>query len=164
MLATTLAVKAMPPKPPPKQRPSIFGVNLLTARKQADLTQEQLAERSGVSRGTIANLERGEAKTPDVDTQEKLAAALGVDQASLWRGSQEESAQFLPNPWKQAAPAAGVMTADEFTAKHAGRLVGHEVATILKIGRTRPGMVAAWTEENWLAFARILREEYPPEL
>ena len=46
------------------------------AREQAHLTQEQLAERSGLSRNTIIRIERG-STSPSIKTLGKIASALG---------------------------------------------------------------------------------------
>ncbi len=46
-------------------------------RDRASLSQEELAERAGVSRATIADLELGKRK-PQPKTRRKLAKALGV--------------------------------------------------------------------------------------
>lgn len=53
-----------------------FGELLLQARLEALLTQEELAERSGVAARTISDLERGKAKAPRGDTVLRLADAL----------------------------------------------------------------------------------------
>lgn len=50
---------------------------LVTARKQAGLTQAELAARVGTTQSAIARLERG-AVTPSVDMLTRLAEALGV--------------------------------------------------------------------------------------
>lgn len=52
-------------------------------REKAKLTQEQLAEKSGVSRATISSLENGTAKTTNTDTLVKLANALGTKVSKL---------------------------------------------------------------------------------
>lgn len=51
-------------------------------RERASLSQMELAERSGVSRATIADLERDK-RTPHPRTRRKLAEALGVDPHEL---------------------------------------------------------------------------------
>jgi len=52
-----------------------LGKNLLAARKKLGLTQEQVAERSGVQAGEVSRIERGQ-RDPKVSTLEKLAAAV----------------------------------------------------------------------------------------
>ncbi len=51
-------------------------VLLKEARKEAGLTQRELAERSGVSQNLIARLETGELKNATLKTMCKLAEAL----------------------------------------------------------------------------------------
>jgi len=58
--------------------PLRFGELLRRARQAAGLTQEELAERAGLSRRGIADLERGVRQTPRRDTVALLAAALGL--------------------------------------------------------------------------------------
>lgn len=48
------------------------------ARLSRNMTQDELAEKSGVSRATISGLENGSAKDTTIGTLKKLAAALGV--------------------------------------------------------------------------------------
>ncbi len=47
-------------------------------RRQAGMTQQQLATRAGVDLFTVANLEQGRVKRPYQGTLKKVAAALGV--------------------------------------------------------------------------------------
>lgn len=54
-----------------------FGKRLQTLRRQAGLTQEQLAEATGISVDFISLVERG-INAPSFDNLEKLAKALGV--------------------------------------------------------------------------------------
>jgi transcriptional regulator with XRE-family HTH domain len=54
-----------------------FGTNLRRARKQADLSQEEVGFRSSLHRTEIGLLERG-ARVPRIDTLVKLAGALGI--------------------------------------------------------------------------------------
>jgi transcriptional regulator with XRE-family HTH domain len=56
--------------------------HLRELRDRASLSQEELAERAGVSRATIADLERG-ARKPHPKTRRKLAEALGVEPYEL---------------------------------------------------------------------------------
>lgn len=51
---------------------------LKTIRKKRNMSQAELAEKSGVSRATIANIERGKQVELLVGTVSKLANALDV--------------------------------------------------------------------------------------
>src|SRR5215469_1754753 len=64
-----------------------FGGRLRGLRKSAGLSQEELAERSGLNVRTISNLERGYSRWPYRDTLRRLADALllsGVVRPSSW--------------------------------------------------------------------------------
>lgn len=56
---------------------SMLGQRIRTERKKLSLTQEQLAERTGVSDAYIGQIERGE-RSPTLETLVKLANRLGV--------------------------------------------------------------------------------------
>lgn len=60
-----------------------FGRRILLSRKDLKINQEELGERSGISRGHIAKIERGEVKNPTIDIVYRLADALGVSRAYL---------------------------------------------------------------------------------
>jgi transcriptional regulator with XRE-family HTH domain len=55
-----------------------FGHLLRRFRGSADLTQEELPERTGLTPQAISLLERGERRRPHKYTVEKLAEALGL--------------------------------------------------------------------------------------
>src|SRR5205807_3505778 len=59
--------------------PRTFGSLLRHFRRLAGLSQEQLAERAGLSRRGIADLERGARRSPYPNTVHQLADALGLD-------------------------------------------------------------------------------------
>ena len=61
----------------------LFGKRLRRLRRQADLTQEQLAERIGVSVEFVSNMERG-INAPSFDTLEKLADSLKLKVSELF--------------------------------------------------------------------------------
>jgi transcriptional regulator with XRE-family HTH domain len=60
----------------------LLGAEIRCRRLLAGLTQEQLAEKSGVSRTYLARLETGR-QDPTLSTLEKLAKALGVKASRL---------------------------------------------------------------------------------
>lgn len=60
-----------------------FGKRLRTLRRQAGLTQEQLAEAAEVSVDFLSLVERG-VNAPSFDNLEKLARALGVSVRELF--------------------------------------------------------------------------------
>src|ERR1700674_1895513 len=60
-------------------RPGPFGVLLRQQRQAAGLSQEELAERAGLSRRGISDLERGKRRSPYPATARRLADGLGLD-------------------------------------------------------------------------------------
>lgn len=61
---------------------SELGQRIRAARKQAKLTQQELATRAGMHRPNLARIESGKHK-PSAETLERLAAGLGIAPASL---------------------------------------------------------------------------------
>lgn len=76
----------MPPRLPPAKAPdplyARLGERVLSARRHRGMSQQQLAERVGLTRTSITNLERGHQKI-QVHTLYAVAEALGVDPATL---------------------------------------------------------------------------------
>lgn len=66
---------------------NMFGRNLCLARRRRGLSQEKLAERTGLCRDTIYKIEMGQ-RSPRLDTLLTLADALAVDSAALLKGLQ----------------------------------------------------------------------------
>lgn len=64
----------------------LVGRNAARLRKEAGLTQEQLAERCGLSQQYLSGLESGR-RNPTVVTLYELATALGVSHEELVRES-----------------------------------------------------------------------------
>ena len=56
----------------------VVGKRIRDRRKELDMTQEKLSEKSNVSRGTIAALEAGTCRDVLVGTLAAIAEALGV--------------------------------------------------------------------------------------
>ena len=75
-----------------------FGGRLRACRRAAGLSQQELAERSGLSIRTIGNLERGASKWPYQDSLHRLADALGL--------RDETRATFLAAAGRRLAPDA----------------------------------------------------------
>lgn len=68
----------------PKHRRAL-GDNIRTRRRGASLTQEQLAEKTGLSVVFVSLLENGW-RTASLDTLLKIAKALDADLEELFRG------------------------------------------------------------------------------
>lgn len=65
-----------------KQGREILANRLFNFRKEAGLTQVELARKAGIGRATLSRLENGE-HSPRYETLEKIAKALGVKVSSL---------------------------------------------------------------------------------
>lgn len=64
---------------------NMFGRNLCLARRRRGISQEKLAERTGLCRDTIYKIEMG-LRSPRLDTLLTLADALRLNEADLLRG------------------------------------------------------------------------------
>lgn len=62
----------------------VLGKNLRAARKSRELTQEDLAQRTGIQAGEISRIERGK-RDPQVSTVERLAQGLDIEADELLR-------------------------------------------------------------------------------
>lgn len=62
----------------------VMAINMRRLRHDQDLTQEEMAERSGLSARYIGSIERG-AVSASVSVLGKIADALGVDPCELVR-------------------------------------------------------------------------------
>jgi transcriptional regulator with XRE-family HTH domain len=67
-------------------------IKLREVRERLLVTQDELAERTGISRATLSRLENG-LQRPRISTVRKLAAALGVDASELIDWTAEESGE-----------------------------------------------------------------------
>ena len=65
------------------QKTNRFGNAVRKARIAAGLTQEDLADRSGLDRSYIGGVERGE-RNPTLSVIERIAESLGVSLAELF--------------------------------------------------------------------------------
>jgi len=73
-----------------KTRDKTLGSVIATIRSQAPISQEALAERAGVHRTYISQLERN-LKSPTVETLKRLARALGVKASYLVRLTEDDA-------------------------------------------------------------------------
>ncbi|MDQ6838907.1 MAG: helix-turn-helix domain-containing protein [Actinomycetota bacterium] len=72
--------------PTPRQR--LFGDRVRSQRQGLGLSQEALADRSGIARAYVGSLEAGE-RNPSLETVARLAKALEVDAGDLVSGIQD---------------------------------------------------------------------------
>lgn len=64
--------------------PDTFSTRLILARQQAGLTQQQLADKAGILRHSLARLET-DVRQPFLSTAQKIATALGKTM-EMWEG------------------------------------------------------------------------------
>jgi predicted ATPase/DNA-binding XRE family transcriptional regulator len=85
---------------------STFGDRLRHLRLDAGLTQEALAERTGVSAQAIGALERGDRRYPHSQTVAMIAAGLGVEIGALDPPRRAGAPRRAPEPDRALAAAA----------------------------------------------------------
>ncbi|HEY0248712.1 MAG TPA: helix-turn-helix transcriptional regulator [Gryllotalpicola sp.] len=67
------------------EAPGAFGEQLRQARLERGITQEELANLTGMHSSNVGRIERG-AANPSLSTMARLAHALGTDLGELLRG------------------------------------------------------------------------------
>jgi transcriptional regulator with XRE-family HTH domain len=63
----------------PGMEKPLISVRLKTLRERAELTQQELAFKSGLSMAVVSQIEQGKIADPRLSTLRALAEALGVD-------------------------------------------------------------------------------------
>ncbi|ONF72915.1 ATP-binding protein [Amycolatopsis keratiniphila] len=128
----------------PDRAATSFRVLLKGYRVRADLTQEELAEGSGVSVRAISDMERGIAKSPQRRTIEALAAPLSLTDEEL-TGLQKAARQGrAPSPGIHKTYLIGVLPADvdDLTGRESDLDALRALSADLGDGRRRSGRVA----------------------
>lgn len=64
------------------QKPRLGDI-LLAARTKADLSIREVAERAGLSKGAVSNMEVGKSQRPNLDTLLALSELYGIDPMTL---------------------------------------------------------------------------------
>ncbi|MDQ3576266.1 MAG: helix-turn-helix domain-containing protein [Actinomycetota bacterium] len=95
-----------------------FGEILRTHRLRARLTQQQLAERSGISVRALRYIERGTVGRPRPESVRKLAAAVGVPPEELAKTAARASSTATT-----LVPRLRIGLLGSFTVEHGTRLV-----------------------------------------
>ncbi len=106
-----------------------FGELLRDHRRAADLTQEELAERAGVSPRSISELERGGAHVPRRDTVGLIARALGLNgpERDAFEGLVERRRRPLYTPHPRPLPVGeGVRRAKHNLPRALTSFIGRE--------------------------------------
>jgi len=109
-----------------------FGDLLREYRRAAELTQEELAERVGVSPRSISEMERGGAHVPRRDTVALLATALGLS------GPQREALEALVHERRRQSTAAPLEPVSQRPKHNLPRLLTSFVGRELELADLAP--------------------------
>ncbi|MEU9691729.1 ATP-binding protein [Amycolatopsis japonica] len=154
----------------PGRAATSFRVLLKGYRVRADLTQEELAEGSGVSVRAISDMERGIAKSPQRRTIEALAAPLSLTDEELTGLQKAARRGRAPSPGIPKTHLIGVLPADvdDLTGRESDLDALRALSSDLSDGRRRAGRIAILsgppgTGKTTLAVrvAHNLTEEFP---
>lgn len=147
-----------------------FGVLLREQRVLSGLTQEELAERSGVSVRAIRNLEIGRTERPQQQSVELLATALGLDEparADLLRAARRRAGVPPARTWQPGWHGGGTCELPPDVPDLTGReVVAPAVTRVLTEGPApRLALVSGGPGVGKTAFvvhvAHGLRERFP---
>lgn len=80
----------------------MFGEYIYRIRKERGYTLSQLADRVGISKSYLSNIERNIKQNPSIHIMEKIATALSIDINELLRqGSPDSENQVVDNEWAE---------------------------------------------------------------
>jgi transcriptional regulator with XRE-family HTH domain len=142
-----------------QRRAGVVGQNVLRLRQAKGWSQTELAKTAGLSRGAVANLEIGVSRSPDEETVEKLAKALGTTASALW--APPSAAAVAPPALASVSGPADTITFETFIQRHPYDVTEREKG-LLDDFRNRPGAALTGTEQDWLALLDWIRRNYAP--
>lgn len=88
-------------------------INLISAMDKAHINQVQLAEKLGISKGTVNNWSRGN-NSPDVDMVPKICDVLGISVLDLYSPTQFEPPESIKKSPSTTEAAPGEKTLELF--------------------------------------------------
>lgn len=107
-------------------------------RRDAGLTQRQLADLAGINQPTISDIERGQVKLPSADIRRRLALAFGVSHLDVLVAAGE----IFPSEIEQAG-STGVV---EYRPDDPVRMITEAMKTA-RINQDRAGVMLAMIRE-----------------
>ena len=142
--------------------PGAFGALLQQHRRAARLSQEELAERAGLSRRGISDLERGVRRAPYPSTVRLLAQALGLseaEQAALLRAGGRSTGAVPAEPRAHLPIALSSFVGRQHEVAELQRLLPSvRLLTLVGpggIGKTRLALAIAELAEREAAFVDL---------
>jgi transcriptional regulator with XRE-family HTH domain len=87
--------------------PREFGLQVQRLRKDAGMSQMDLANKADLSRNYVSIIERGDAQNVSMNIVSQIAVALGTTPATLI-GESASAEQFIPPGLRQMALAEGL--------------------------------------------------------
>ncbi|MBS4197574.1 XRE family transcriptional regulator [Lederbergia citri] len=77
----------------------MIGKNIYEIRKRKGLTLTELADRAGIAKSYLSNIERSVNKNPSINVVEKIAKVLDVDVRILLNQTVEQKSIQLDEEW-----------------------------------------------------------------
>ena len=138
----------------------MFHENLLQLRKQKKMTQEDIAERVGVSRQAVAKWESGET-IPDLEKARQLAGVLGVSLDDLTNYEPKENMGLSVPP--KGKYLFGVVTVGDkgqiVIPARARKVFGISAGDrLVVLGQEGEGLAMVKTDD-FLEIANVIREK-----
>jgi transcriptional regulator with XRE-family HTH domain len=123
-----------------------FAARLIAFRRSAGLSQQELAERSGLSIRAISNLERARTRRPHPDTLSRLADALRLDDADALRLDDKARRELAAAAGRRLARTVTVAPEDKLPPEGAGLVVPQQLPGPVRHFIGRENELAALTE------------------
>jgi len=77
----------------------MIGKNIYEIRKRRGLTLTELAERAGIAKSYLSNIERNLNQNPSINVIEKIASVLEVDLKELLGSGHDKKELQMDNEW-----------------------------------------------------------------